>query len=127
DQAAIVSAYKQNADSERELAEALATSSEAAYENWQQHATELETSDPLAKSMMETAESFVQRARYAEVDRALVVAGMAVAQGGVDTLPSNPDPSSSQPFVYTQTANGFQLQSTYQVNGKPMTMQFKLR
>jgi hypothetical protein len=30
-----------------------------------------------------------------------------------------------QPFGYTETTNGFELQSCYQVNGKPMMMQFK--
>jgi hypothetical protein len=43
----------------------------------------------------------------------------------MDALQSYSDPASGQPFVYTETADGFELQSAYQVYGKPMTMQFK--
>jgi hypothetical protein len=67
----------------------------------------------------------VAKVRAAEVNRALVVAGLAVAENGPDALAAHPDPSSGQPFVYTETADGFVLQSSHQLNGKPMTMQFK--
>jgi hypothetical protein len=35
------------------------------------------------------------------------------------------DRSSGKPFVYRETDDGFELQSSYQVNDKPMKMQFK--
>ncbi|MGO9609547.1 MAG: hypothetical protein ACLPT4_07915, partial [Verrucomicrobiia bacterium] len=125
DQATILAAYEQCIDSERQLAKTLASSSEDAYEAWQKEAAELQASNPLAKLLLENDESFVNRAQIAAVNRTLVVAGLAVAQGGMDALQSYSDPASGQPFVYTETADGFELQSAYQVYGKPMTMQFK--
>jgi hypothetical protein len=127
DRAAERAWLEQIADSERELARALASSSEDEYEAWLKHTAELQASNPLAKDLMPDYDPFVNKARGEEVNRALVVAGLAVAQGGTESLPSHPDPSSGQPFVYTETADGFQLQSTYEAYGKPVTMQFKLR
>jgi hypothetical protein len=124
-QAAILVGFKQIADSERELANILAFSSEDEYEAWQKEVTELQSSSPFAGFALEADEAFVDKVRRYEVDRALVVAGFAIAQSGVNALQSILDPSSGQPFVYTETADGFRLQSTYQVDGKPMTMQFK--
>lgn len=123
----VLAQIKQIAGSERELAKALASSSEDQLEVWQQDATALESSNPLAKEDLSANESFLNKVRWAEINRALVVAGFAVAQAGANALPSYPDPSSGQPFVYTETSGGFQLQSAYQMNGKPMTMQFKSR
>ena len=115
---------KQVADLDRELAKALSSSSENELEAWQTHSTELAASNPFAK-INEAYEAFVDRAQRAAVSRAMVVAGLAVAQNGTDALASHPDPSSGQPFVYTETPDGFELQSSYQVNGNPMKMQFK--
>lgn len=125
DQTSILAAYDQCVDLERELARVLVSSSEDEYEAWQREAAELQSSNPLTRLVLEADESFVDRARIAEVNRTLVVAGLAVADNGADTLATHPDPSSGQPFVYTETADGFELQSAYQVYGKPMTMQFK--
>lgn len=125
DRAAELAWLKQIADSERELADALASSSEGEYETWQKRSTELRASNPLAEMLLPDYDKFVDKARYAAVNREMVVAGLAVAENGTEALPAHPDPSSGQPFVYTQTADGFELQSSYQVNGKPMTMQFK--
>jgi hypothetical protein len=127
DQIGIFAAYKQSIDSERQLAKALTSSSQEDFEAWQQSETELKSSSPLTKLMLSIDENFLDHVQAAEVNRSLVVAGLAVAQGGTDALQSNPDPSSGQPFVYAETPDGFELRSTYQVNGKPMTMQFRLR
>jgi hypothetical protein len=116
----------QLADSERELAKALASSSDDEYEAWLKHSTELQASNALGM-LLPALTQFVDKVRSAEVNRALVAAGLAFAQDGASALSSHPDPSSGQPFVYTKTDDGFQLQSTYQVNGKPLTMQFKAR
>jgi hypothetical protein len=125
DATAILAGINQSIDLERKLASALASSSADEYETWRKEADDLEASSPMGKFMLQPIESFMDRVQAAEVNRSLVVAGLAVAQGGTDALPSYPDPSSGQPFAYTETADGFQLQSTYQLNGKPMTMQFK--
>src|SRR5208283_2376711 len=107
DQASILAAYKQIADSERQLAGALASSSENDYETWLESSTDLQASNPLAKGLLESVDGFLDKVQGAEVNRALIVAGLAVAQAGANALPSYPDPSSGQPFVYTETADGF--------------------
>jgi hypothetical protein len=55
----------------------------------------------------------------------MVVAGFAVMQNGTEALQSHPDPVTGQPFVYTETADGFELQSGYQFKGAPLKLSFK--
>ncbi len=115
---------KQVVDLDRELAKALTPSSEDELETWRTHSTELTASNPLA-SVNKAYDAFVDRAQRAAVSRAMVVAGLAVAQNGTDALQSHTDPSSGKTFLYTGTPDGFELQSSFEVNGKPMKMQFK--
>ncbi|HVM60130.1 MAG TPA: hypothetical protein VMV72_04620, partial [Verrucomicrobiae bacterium] len=119
----VLAALKQINDSQRQLAKALASSSEDEYTTWFHDWTELMHSNPLAPALLGASDLFVEKVRGAKVGRALTVAGLAVAEGAPVTLYT--DPSSGQPFIYTKTADGFQLQSAYKFNGKPMTMQFK--
>ena len=55
----------------------------------------------------------------------MATAGLAVLQDGPAALQTNPDPSTGQPFAYTQTADGFELQSSFQLSGKPVKLLFK--
>jgi len=125
DRDAALATLKQVSDLDRELAKALLSSSEDTYETWLRHWNGLQAASPFSKQFVATDDLFVAKVRAAEVNRALVVAGLAVAENGPDALAAHPDPSSGQPFVYTETADGFVLQSSHQLNGKPMTMQFK--
>ena len=125
DRAAVLAEYRQIRDSERELARALASSSEGDYEAWQARSVEVRASNPLAKGVLESIDPFVNKVRQAAVNRAMVVAGLAVAETGPEVLATHPDPASGKPFVYTETDDGFELQSAYKFNGAPMKMQFK--
>jgi hypothetical protein len=122
---AAVAALEQIASFDQGIAKALGVSLEDGYDVSQRDWAELQASNPLAGDFFGGLDQFVDRACRAEVNRALLVAGLAVAQDGVDALESYPDPASGESFAYTETAAGFELQSTYQMNGKPMTMQFK--
>ena len=93
-------------------------------EIWRTHSTELTASNPLAK-VNEAYDLFVNKAQRAAVSRVMVMAGLAVAQEGPDALALHPDPASGEPFQYTKADDGFELQSSFEVNGKPMTMRFK--
>lgn len=115
---------KQVADSERELAKALASSSEDEVEAWHQHSTELQTSNPLAEELV-AYDQFVAKVRAAAVNRAMVVAGLAVAENGTEALAAHLDPSSGKPFVYTETDDGFELQSAFVFIDKPYKIRFK--
>jgi hypothetical protein len=125
DQPPFVEQQQQVSDLQLELANALATSSDEDYQAWQQHAMALEAANPLAQRIVASDETFMDSVQRAEVTRAMVAAALVVAQDGENALPSYPDPPTGKPFTYTETANGFELQSSFQVNGKPMTMQFK--
>ncbi|HVM60477.1 MAG TPA: hypothetical protein VMV72_06365 [Verrucomicrobiae bacterium] len=121
---AAVAALKQVVAAQREMAEALAVSCADGYAVWQRNWDALRASNPLTGGFLDSLGAFADKAERGEVNRALVVAGLAVAEGAPVTLYT--DPSSGQPFIYTKTTDGFELKSTYQINGKPMTMQFKM-
>jgi hypothetical protein len=124
DRADLLAAFKHIADLDRKLAGALASSKDED-EAWQQYVSEGQAFGPVAKLIFQAADNFVDRVRRAEVNRAMVVAGLAVAENGTEALAAHLDPASGKPFVYTKTDNGFELQSSYQLNDKPMKMQFK--
>ncbi len=125
DRAVALAKYKQVTDSEHDLAKALASGSADEYEAWLQQRSELEQSNPLAKELLSSWDKFVDRVERAAVSRAMVVAALEVAEAGPSALQSHPDPSTGQPFVYTETTDGFELQSSFQTNGVPLKMQFK--
>jgi hypothetical protein len=55
----------------------------------------------------------------------MAAAGLAVMQDGPDALASYPDPATGQPFTYTQTDDGFVLESGFQLKGKTAQLSFK--
>lgn len=68
-----------------------------------------------------------ERTRTMIVQRALMAAGLALQQDGTSALECRRDPATGQAFVHRQTATGFELQSAYQTNGKPLVMTFPNR
>jgi cell division septation protein DedD len=125
DRAALLVGFQQIVDSQRALAKVLASGSTDEYEAWQQSSAELQNSNPLAKGFLAAYERVVDKWDRAAINRAFVEAALAVAEEGASALQSHPDPSNGQPFVYTETSDGFQLQSGYKTNGVTLTMQFK--
>ena len=125
DRTTALAQLQQVVDSDRELAKALASSSDDDYEAWLRHRTELQELNPLAKIFLAALDRFVDKARTAEVNRAMVVAGLAVAENGTEALAAHLDPASGKPFQYTETDAGFELQSTFVVNDKPYKVRFK--
>jgi hypothetical protein len=59
---------------------------------------------------------------YSETRRALVLAAVAVKQQGVKSLAQFPDPYDGRTFKYAQVADGFQLQSSLQQDGRPLSI-----
>jgi hypothetical protein len=125
DQASALAMLAQVADSERQLAGMLQSSTEDEYETWQQHCADLVASDPFAKMFEAGIARVMDRVQGAEIEQQMMVAGLAVAQNGPEALATVPDPASGQAFVYTDTDDGFELQSAYVVNGRPYTISFK--
>jgi hypothetical protein len=66
------------------------------------------------------------RARYQQgrIERQMLAAALEVLEGGPARLGRFADPVAGGTFRYTPNAAGFELGSTYQVKGKPLTMQF---
>jgi hypothetical protein len=125
DRATILGNLQQVVDSQRDLAVALASGSWDKYEAWMQRRNELEDSNPLVKAFLGAYDNFLNRVEREAVQREMTVTALAVARDGPSALPSHPDPSTGQPFIYAETADGFELQSGYQTNGVPLKMQFK--
>jgi hypothetical protein len=125
DRAMVLASLQQIVDSQRTLANALASGSADEYEAWQQNSAEFKISNPLVEMFFGSYDKYVDRADRAAINRAFVEAGLAVAQAGPTALQSHPDPSNGQPFVYSETSDGFELQSSYQTNGVSLRMQFK--
>jgi hypothetical protein len=59
---------------------------------------------------------------YNDTQRALLHAAVAVQRGGAKELSRYPNPSTGRPFNYTQSANGFVLESLLKENGKPISL-----
>jgi hypothetical protein len=117
--------FKQTADSIRELARVLTSSSAEDYEAWLQSSTELQESNPMARILLPSYDSYLDKMQRAAIKRQMMVTALAVVREGADALQSHPDPTTGQSFIYTETADGFELQSGYQTNGIPLKMQFK--
>jgi len=112
------------AELEREYAKVL-TQPEAQYQAWLQRMQAAQATNPLVKEMWPAIENVVDKARATVVQHAMVSAGLTVLRDGPDALSTYPDPATGKPFLYQETADGFQLQSVYQRRGEPVTLLFR--
>jgi hypothetical protein len=79
---------------------------------------------PLAATMLPAFESLRPRLDRFQIEQTMLGAGLALSQSGPEKLPQFPDPVTGQPFTYVTKENGFELQSTFKVKGKALTMTF---
>ena len=117
-------AFKQVIAVQRELVEALASPEK--YDEWYRHYTEVKASSPIAKLSLDVYEIWVDKVRRYAANRAIVLAALAVASGGVDALAAHVDPTTGESLGYRQISGGFELQSEYKVNDKPMKVFFPM-
>jgi hypothetical protein len=117
---------RQAVELQREYAEALELP-EAEYREWLEWLKAAEKTNPFVESLVSVLGSVVDRTQRATISAAMVGAGLAVMRDGPDALQLHPDPATGQPFVYTRTADGFELQSnsSYQIMDKPLKLSFK--
>ena len=81
--------------------------------------------NPIVKLLLPTLDSVRSKALTTQVQRAMLGAGIAVMQNGPAQLDAFTDPTTGSVFTYAPTADGgFELRSTFQVKGKPVTMAF---
>lgn len=96
----------------------------AEFDAWWSQVSEDAKSKPLAAGALPALTSIRNRLRLGQVNQAMLAAGLAVLQSGPAQVASQPDPVTGQSFTYVQTAGGFELRSTFQNKGKPVTMSF---
>jgi hypothetical protein len=109
---------------QRQYAQALELT-EAEYRNWLTSLDEAGKTNPFVAVFVTSLGGAVDKTQAITVRSAMAVAGLAVIQDGPDALQLHPDPTTGQPFAYTQTANGFALESSSPFLGKSMKLTFK--
>jgi hypothetical protein len=95
------------------------------YQAWLAKVQAAQQTNPLIDMLWPVMDRVTDRTRAMVVQRALAVAGLQVLASGPTVLTQYRDPASGQPFLYRPTATGFELSSTYQLNGKPVTVNFR--
>jgi hypothetical protein len=124
DPAQAISELRQGIELEKQYAQALGLP-EAEYRAWLAKLDEAGKTNPFVDLLLTPMKIAVNKTQAMTVRTAMAAAGLAVAQGGPDALQSHPDPSTGQPFTYTQTADGFALESSFPYLGNPMKLSFK--
>ena len=120
-----MSAYiRQKADLQRQYAQTLALP-EADYHEWLTSLDAIRKTNPFAEQFLSVIETVLTRTQAIKVYSAMAVAGLSVTQDGPGALQSHLDPSTGQPFTYNQTADGFELESSFQLKGKSLKLPFK--
>jgi hypothetical protein len=121
-QAQAAAAIRQAAELRFEYAQVLVMP-DTEYSVWMASLHEDENANPFVGVFVTPLEQAVDRTQYATVISAMAAAGLAVMQDGPDALDSYPDPATGQPFTYTQTDDGFTLQSGFQPQGNSFPKQ----
>lgn len=79
---------------------------------------------PLAELLLPAMDKVAAAQRKAEVRMAMLLAGVAVAEGGPEKLADLKDPFGDGPFTYREVPGGFELTSQLQSEGKSVTVKF---
>jgi hypothetical protein len=117
----IVTALTWDIQTQRALASAV-TEPEAQFQQWWSQTLAGGSSVPDANTS--GLKNIVSGLQASQVESAMLEAGLALEQNNQAQFQSINDPSTGRPFIYTQTANGFQLGSPQMSGGAPVTLSF---
>jgi hypothetical protein len=78
--------------------------------------------NPLAGVILPAVDSLLAKERRSEARLAMLMAAIAVGQGGADKLKDCPDPFGDGAFAYRPLDKGFELQSKLTFEGQPVTL-----
>jgi hypothetical protein len=78
--------------------------------------------NPIAKIFMPAMDKVVAAQRHSEARLAMLLAAVAVVEGGSEKLAAIKDPFGDGPFEYRKLDTGFELASKLQKDGKPVTL-----
>ncbi len=97
---------------------------DAEFESWWKGIQQAISGKPVAQDTLPILSTIRTRILYSGVQTTMLQAGLSILQNGDSALATYPDPTTKQPFTLVPTADGFELQSTFQYHGKPVTMPF---
>ncbi len=98
---------------------------EAEYPEWLTSLQAAQRENPFVEYFVTDLGPAVDKTRAMTVRSAMAAAGLPVMQNRPNALQTHPDPTTGQPFAYTPTSDGFELQSGYQFMGEPVKLRFK--
>jgi hypothetical protein len=81
-----------------------------------------ERESPIAKILLPAMGKFVAEQRRSQARMAMLLASIAVVEGGPEKLADIRDPFGDGPFGYRKLDTGFELSSKLQQDGKPVTL-----
>jgi hypothetical protein len=81
-----------------------------------------EAAQPIAKLLLPSVQKIVTAQRRSEARMAMLLAAIAVVEGGPEKLAGINDPFGDGPFGYRKLEPGFELSSKLQENGKPVKL-----
>ncbi len=97
---------------------------DAQYQAWWKIVEGAMPQHPLAALSLPGLAEMRTRLQQSQVERALLGAGLTLLQNGPEQLAQFRDPVGGAAFSYVEKPDGFELQSTFKKNGKPVTMSF---
>jgi hypothetical protein len=97
---------------------------DAEFNAWWAQVNQQAATQPVAAATLSALDMIRSKYQSAAVNNSMAAAGLAVMQNGPEQLASRLDPMTGMPFAYVQTADGFELRSTFQSKGKPVAMMF---
>jgi hypothetical protein len=80
--------------------------------------------NPLAEQVLPRMEKVLSAEMRAKVRWEMLLAAIAVAEGGPSRLKGFQDPAGAGPFQYEKLAGGFRLQSAFKDQDQPMALTF---
>jgi len=92
---------------------------DAKYPDFQKRA---EGASPVAKILLPAMKKVVAAQRHSEARLAMLLAAIAVVEGGEEKLADIKDPFGDGPFAYRKLDPGFELSSKLTEDGKPVTL-----
>ena len=126
DEAALTAELHYLAQTERQMAAAL-LEPDAQFQAWWESVKTALPQHPLAALSLPGLAEMRTRYQQAQVERAMLSAGLTLLQSGPGPRAQFRDPVGGAAFAYVEKADGFELQSTFKKNGKPVTMSFTRR
>lgn len=100
---------------------------DAQFDAWmEQFSPEHISEHPIAVPLMDAHRSIRRSLQRARISREMMRVGLAVFESGPEVVGQSRDTVTGRSFIYVPKADGFELQSTFQNDGKPITMSFDL-